>query len=271
MSGGGPSLERLLGIRGAQEARQVLVGHIWRDFGSVEHALHGYCKQLFILTGIPKFPYRFLGSGTALKLGGTHLVFCTAHQIEDIHPDDVAIIHLPTNSILTGSKLYFPKPALEFVDTDILDVRVFRFKVEDYKISNLTSDFFPINPLNYWQNQERVLFLVFGYPSMRQDVNYEEPRITARVAEVKAEYAGRSESPYVHRLKMDRKEQFDSDGMSGGPVFYIGRNNSGFFAGFAGMTIRGGASDYLHFLEAKYLLEIASSVDGDRDAGSSAR
>ena len=90
-------------------------------------------------------------------------------------------------------------------------------------------------------------------------MDYLLPHITARATQVTGTYDGKSNSPHVHRLEMNRKENFDADGMSGGPVFYIGaRGIARYFIGLAGMVIRGSqTSDILHFIEADYLLLMA--------------
>ena len=54
------------------------------------------------------------------------------------------------------------------------------------------------------------------------------------------------------------QKPMDADGMSGGPVFHIGGGPGSYFAGFAGMLLRGGrASAYLHFMSAGFLLDLA--------------
>ena len=96
--------------------------------------------------------------------------------------------------------------------------------------------------------------MVFGYPSIRQQ--FEGARIGARCIEVQAVYDGGTSSPHLHRVKMDRP--LDADGMSGGPVFYLGGGPGNFFAGFAGIVMRGGGeSNYLHFMAAEFLLHMA--------------
>jgi len=114
-------LQSLLGILGSQQARQVRIGRLWFDPANVEHVLHRYCKQLFILTGSEQFPYQFVGSSTAVKFGNRHLVLCCGHQIDSIEPDRVAIYVKAQNSTVTASSLLRPK-----VTTDNSDHRLDR-------------------------------------------------------------------------------------------------------------------------------------------------
>jgi hypothetical protein len=94
-----------------------------------------------------------------------------------------------------------------------------------------------------------------------QLVDYEQLRIEALCIEINGEYTGVTTAPYLHRIKMDRKQTFDMEGMSGGPVFYLGRRDRNFFVGFAGMIMRGSAtSDYVHFIPAEFLIHVALGV-----------
>jgi hypothetical protein len=52
------------------------------------------------------------------------------------------------------------------------------------------------------------------------------------------------------------EKAMDADGMSGCPVFYIGRAPGDYFAGFAGVVMRGGGN-HLHFMSAGFLLDLA--------------
>jgi len=67
-------------------------------------------------------------------------------------------------------------------------------------------------------------------------------------------YDGKSSSAELHRLKLDGP--ISADGMSGGPVFHLGREGDQFFAGWAGMVVRGGnQSEYLHFVAASFIVD----------------
>lgn len=251
-------LYRLLGIFGSQQARQVRIGPLWYDPANVEHVLHRYCKQLFILTGSEQFPYQFFGSSTAVRFGDRHLVFCCGHQIDSVQPDRVAIYVKAQNSTATASSILRPNVTADNSDTDWIDVRALEYDVENYKAPALGREFFGVERNGVWPLNSTGHFLLFGYPTERQEVDYEQPRIRAHVVEVGATYDGASNSPHVHRVKMDRKVTFHADGMSGGPVFYLGRSSRGFFVGFAGIIIRGGAtSDIIHFIDANFLGQLA--------------
>ena len=121
----------------------------------------------------------------------------------------------------------------------------------------MTSEFLPVDDARIWPfGTAKLPFMVFGYPSKRQLFDETGAGIGARSIEIQAVYDGATSSPHLHRLKMEKV--LDADGMSGGPVFYIGGAPNSFFVGFAGMVMRGGEnSNYLHFMAADFLLSMA--------------
>lgn len=251
-------LGRLLGIGRSQQARQVRIGSLWFDPTNVEHVLHRHCKQLFVLTGHEEFPYQFVGSSTAVNVAGRYLIFCCGHQIDSIEPENIAIYSKARNSTITASSLLRPQPMADASDTDWIDARALEYRVENYHIADLSREFFRVDRDTCWPSDGLNHFLIFGYPSERQCVDYEKPRIEAHIVEVGGFYDGASSSPRIHRLRMDRVVKFDADGMSGGSIFYIGRAEGSFFIGFAGMIVRGGTqSDIIHFIDAEFLTQMA--------------
>jgi hypothetical protein len=139
-------------------------------------------------------------------------------------------------------------------DDDTIDIAAFEYDAESYGVPNLTSEFFPVNDERIWPTgTARLPFMVFGYPTVHQ--LFDEEHIGARGIEIQATYDGGTASPHLHRVKM--AQALDADGMSGGPVFYIGGAPSTFFVGFAGMVMRGGTqSSYLHFMAAHFLMQM---------------
>jgi hypothetical protein len=253
------SLQTSIGILGGLLATSVDVGGVFVPASQVENTLHKFCKKLFIYTGDQKFVYQFFGSATALKIGDRHLLFCCGHQIDQFNAEAVSFLHIGANHTISGSRKIWPILTEENKDTDLIDLRAIEYPVEKYGIQNLSSQFFPIRcGKNVWPANFHGTFVIFGYPTERQRVDYEIPHVHGSAVYVQGEYVGPSSSPYLHRIKMRRSKIFDADGMSGGPVFYLGKTGIGqYFIGFAGMTMRGGAqSDFLYFIEAEFMLKM---------------
>jgi hypothetical protein len=71
----------------------------------------------------------------------------------------------------------------------------------------------------------------------------------------------------IHCLEMTRTHQFRSDGLSGGPVYQLARDNNGFFVGLSGIVMRGGdASDFIHFVDARFLLKLLETAREEEPA-----
>lgn len=145
-------------------------------------------------------------------------------------------------------------------DDDTIDVAAFEYDTGSYGVPNLTSEFFPAADARIWPTGTAQLpFMVFGYPTSRQ--LFDEQHIGARGIEIQAIYDGGTTSPHLHRVKMEKA--LDADGMSGGPVFYIGGAPGAYFVGFAGMVMRGGTqSSYLHFMAAHFLMQMIFEASG---------
>jgi hypothetical protein len=233
----------------------VQIGAIFYGAYEVENVLQKFCKQIFALTGDERFPYCLVGSGVAIQIAGRHFVFCCRHQVTGYTLDKIAVPLSYEKKIMSATSIRAPRITEDNRDTDIIDVTAFEFDVEHYGVANLTSEFYPIDDARVWPTATAQMpFMVFGYPCSRQ--LFDEERIGGRCIEVQAVYDGGSSSPHLQRVKVQKL--LDADGMSGGPVFYIGGAPGSYFVGFAGMVMRGGSNtNYLHFMAAGFLLDLA--------------
>lgn len=233
----------------------VQIGALWHSAWELENLLQKFCKQIFALTDDAQFPYCLMGSGAAVKIAGRHFLFCCRHQIRGYAPDKIAIPLSHEMKIMNASSMRELAITDANRDDDTIDVAAFEYNVEHYGVPNLTIEFFAIDDARIWPSgTAQMPFMVFGYPSERQ--LFDEARIGARSIEVQAIYDGGTSSPHLHRVKVEKA--FNADGMSGGPVFYIGGAPGSFFVRFAGIVMRGGENcSYLHFMAAHFLIDIA--------------
>jgi hypothetical protein len=244
-------------ILGLTSALSVQVGSLWHDSMILEQVLRKFCKHIFVVTGDEQFPYSFQGSGTAVRIAGRYFLFCCRHQIGDCMPDQIAIRISHEKQIIFASTMRWPQSPDGDEDGDSADFVVFEYLPKNYPVLNLASEFFPLDEERIWPTGSAKLpFMIFGYPSERQVVDY-EAGIQANCLEVPGIYDGGTSSPHLHRIKMQREKPFDADGLSGGPIFYVGGSSDRYFVGFAGITARGSAtSDYLHFITAHHLINV---------------
>jgi len=110
---------------------------------------------------------------------------------------------------------------------------------------------------------------VFGLPSGRQVVQLDQE--TGALASVEfstivtgGRHVRSSCAQWVHEGEMERTKIFPTDGMSGAPVFHLGKDTSCFFIGLAGMVMRGSStSDRFHFIDSEFLLQFRNTPAGD--------
>ena len=197
----------------------VQIGAIWHSAWDVENVLHKYCRQIFALTNDPEYPYCLVGSGTAVSVEGRNILFCCNHQVRDYAPDKIAISLAREKKIMNASTVRRLAVTANNRNDDTTDVVAFDFRAEDYELPNLESNFFSVDDLRVWPTgSAQKPFMIFGYPSVRQ--LYDENSIGARCIEIQGTYDGGTSSPHLQRVVLEKA--IDADGMSGGPVFYVG-------------------------------------------------
>lgn len=91
-----------------------------------------------------------------------------------------------------------------------------------------------------------------------QMVDYDARHIGAVKVTLSADYLGPSSSPHLHSMKLGKTDELDPDGLSGGPVFYLGGDSGQYFFGLAGMMMRGSKeADIGWFIDAQFLYRMA--------------
>jgi len=237
--------------------RSVRVGRVWIPGKQAEQTLARYAKLLFCLNHSVDHPYSLLGSATAIRWKTQCLLFCCHHQIRNYEPGDVVI---PTDKmgeiLISGSAMVWREPDNANSGEEYLDIRAMKFDPANYGMANLELSFFDLYDVDCWKRELGANFFLFGYPTSLRDVDYDKPHINVQQIVTSARYIGRSNAEGVHRIEMNRTKGFSSDGLSGGPVFHLARDASGFFIGFAGVILRGSdTSDIIHVIEAAQILK----------------
>jgi hypothetical protein len=103
-----------------------------------------------------------MGSGAAVKMAGRHFLFCCRHQIRGSTPDRIPL-SFETKIMSAPSMRQFVTTDANR-DDDTIDVAAFEYPVEDYGVSNLTSEFFSFDDARIWPTgTAKMPFLVFGY------------------------------------------------------------------------------------------------------------
>lgn len=239
----------------------IRVGKLWVPAGQLGPALSRFTRLLFCLTRTEDHPYVFRGSATSLRWQGHHLAFYCKHQITGFDRGDVVVpLDQEGKVLVSGSTFVEMIPSTENRGEEFGDLCAMHFKPEDYLQTNVDRAFFDINEADNWHGDTESSFLVYGYPTSLRDLEYAEPSYAlshVKVMQIVAmgNYVRPSHAIGVHVIEMQRKSDFSSDGLSGGPVFQLGEDAQGFYCGFAGVILRGSnTSNLLHFLEAALLM-----------------
>jgi hypothetical protein len=238
-------------------ASAVRIGSLWVTGRQVETALGRYTKQLFCLTHHVDYPYAFLGSATAVRFRNKFFLVWCRHQTKEYGPGDVTFPVEEGRVLISGSRFIYIETDDANKDEDFSDLCAMEFPTEKYASANLDSWFFPLQDSECWAGNTDAQFFLFGYPTELRTVEYEVPHVDVKQVVTSGRYHHPSNARDIHCLEMTRTQQFRTDGLSGGPVYQLAKDNNGFFVGLSGIMMRGGdASDFIHFVDARFLLKL---------------
>lgn len=243
-------------------ATAVRLGSLWVQGRNVEESLARYTKLIFCLTGSQQHPYSLVGSATGVRKGGKCFLFCCRHQIKQFSPDEVTIpVDKSGKILISGSQFIWIERDEQNNDEEYPDLCAMIYDAEKYGEPNLEFSFFEFIERDCWRGDRTSQFYLYGYPSSLRNVDYDTPHIAVKQIVVSAKYSGQSFAAGLHRIEMARTAKFSSDGLSGGPVFHVGRDQRGFYMGLAGIIMRGSdTSNYIHFMDARFLSRFLEKV-----------
>jgi len=137
--------------------------------------------------------------------------------------------------LASGSELKWRTETAEITGEDFLDVCAMKFVPTNYD-ANLQRGFFLLRDEDSWRGSKDARLLIFGYPTSLRNVDYDDWHIDVKQIVTSGVVAGGSFADGLHRIEMQRTGMFSSDGLSGGPVFHLAKDDQGFFIGFAGIV-----------------------------------
>jgi hypothetical protein len=226
----------------------VKIGNTFFPPNTVENILKLTCKQVMVHTNNPDFPYQLLGSMTCIKINGRYFGICTGHQIIEDQFKDTSIFIFEKNATVLPSNTY-----TFTCDEPDLSLIFFEFSDAVNEFEFIRNNFFKANISEIWPIKERNHFIIFGFPSKFQEIS---EKYETKTALISAKYHKKSNAPYAHIVEIKGNMKINADGMSGGPVYYMGGHPGDYFIGWAGMIVRGGnPSEKLYFIEAGFIFE----------------
>ncbi len=205
---------------------------------SIEATIARYAFNVFILTGYEAFPVILRGTGTAIRFQGKELFVCTQHQLSGIDPEKVGMMTEGGGRLITsGGTRYFTLSD----QTDGHDLIAFNFSEPVAAYPELRPRFFNFKrPENL--DTEVLAYVVTGCATGDQSYDVEDnDHIGVARRSVLCDLSDEQPAdPAMLALRTREPMSFNPDGMSGGSVFVVHRDQSGYWIDFAGIVVQGG-------------------------------
>ena len=218
-------------------------------------------QPLVFETGIPEFPYSMSGTVFLVGYKGKAYVITTRHGLAAdklpatcIFPTDTSHKLLPLGHMFSVPQKDEPD---DYMDLAVIDVAPSAKSDEELGKASLIDVVKAFEP-DWVYNAKSIPLYVVGYPSERSKIDYDTGDLRTDRIILSGSYEGPSPLPYLHQLRVNGAEDFESfSGFSGGPVFSLRQISSGIVKPvLCGMAIRGTSSSALfHFLDASVILD----------------
>ena len=216
-------------------------------------------RPVIFSTGIPEAPYSIKGSSFFAGYGGTTFVITVRHVVRDFPGNK--LMFYPTEDAKVPVRIANSWRVVDDAnDEDSSDLYIVQadFGHLRRRIRAKTRLLHLDKPgATAWFDERHVsLFFLCGYPSDRNDADYENSKVNIAQVLVHGSYDAMAMANGVHTLRVTNPLGLDFDGLSGSPVFSM-RHELAAQAPlrFCGVAIRGSsASGLVQFLEAGVVL-----------------
>jgi hypothetical protein len=241
----------------------IRVGRILVSAKALPDALARYSRLLFCLNGSDQYPYSLRGTATGLRWQNRCMLFWCSHQTADYQPDEVLVpLDKHGKFLISGSAFVHIVPPLPSPDEEFFDLCAMQYFPASYGDASVERGFFELLEADAWRGDPESTFMLFGYPTSLRNVDYDTTSIAVKQIVTSAKYRSASRAASVHTIEMQRAGDYSSDGLSGGPVFHLGRDAQGFYCGFAGVILRGSeSSNMIHFLDVRLMFQFLRRQD----------
>jgi hypothetical protein len=217
-------------------------------------------RPVMFHTGNAVAPFAIKGTAFFVGYGKTTFVVTARHVVRDFEPRK--LLFYPTEKSTYPVRIThswrIEDSANEPDSSDLFLART-NFEHLPRKVRAKTSliHLDPPDTAEWSPNRADALFFLCGYPSDRNEADYETSQANIAQAFLQGRYVGPGGANGTHVLRVDNPLSIDFDGLSGSPVFSL-QSEVGAAAStlrFCGMAIRGGAtSSLIQFLEAEVIL-----------------
>lgn len=243
-------LHSILSILEVNAATSVRLGKLWIPAKQLETSLSRYSHALICVSEeIVSYPYAFRGSSTALRFSNKSFLYCCRHQLDGMDFRNICISpkYDFSQNLVSGSAFISVNVPQHDQTEAFEDVYCFAYNTKQYGISNFEKEFFEVEEKDIWPKNTTNFLMTFGFPTSEKEFGMDEAeekltRMHFRQHVIKANYSEsfKTSNKYYHKADLLKSTIFDFDGMSGAPVFHLGKDELGYFIGLAGIITRGG-------------------------------
>lgn len=251
LSGGQFGLSTIFGnkVLGSSQVNGILI-----PAASLQSCLNRFVSNLAIWTDDSDYKIRLRGSATGIGYRGSKYIVCTMHQIKGLAAEKSGIL-LPSNGSYLSSAGYFYLSSSDQSDNDDKhDLIAYDFTDQSDKIAGLSGRFFQLSADGALEEKEDIVaYLAYGYPFADQRYEVHDENHLGLVS--RSMTCDPIETPSASPLgecRLASQEEFDVDGLSGGPVFASIASGGDIVVKLAGIINRGG-NGTIHFIKAKVL------------------
>jgi hypothetical protein len=241
-------LSTIFGIKilGSSRVNGVLV-----PATGLQSCLNRFASNLAVWTDDPNYKIQLLGSATGIDYCGSKFIVCTKHQIKGLVVEKPGIL-LPSNGSYLSAAGYFHISSSDPANNDDNhDLIAYDFTDQADKIAGLSGRFFQLSADGILQEKEDIVaYLAYGCPSADQRYEVDdENRVGLVSRSMTCDPVETPSASLLGECRLASPEEFDMDGLSGGPVFASIASGGDMVVKLAGIINRAG-SGTIHFIKA---------------------
>lgn len=233
-------------ISGSSQVNGILV-----PAASLQSCLNRFVSNLAIWTDDPKYNIQLRGSATGIAYRESKYIVCTMHQIKGLTAEKSGIL-LPSNgSYLSAAGYFYLSSTDQANNDDNYDLIAFDFTDQANKIAGLSGRFFQLRADDAREEKEDIVaYLAYGYPSADQRYEVDDENHLGLVSRLMTCHPVETPSASLFgECMLASPEEFDMDGLSGGPVFASIASSGDMVVKLAGIINRAG-NGTIHFIKA---------------------
>lgn len=226
----------------------VLLGNIHIPINCLQKTISNSTHRLTLWNNDKDYPISFRGSCICINYKDRYFLLSTRHQLKHL-PEN---FHMNVGIIIRNGEVFCSSSKATLYpenmnESEIYELCIFDFTEHCNNNTELINHFIKhsSNIISH-QHDQNDIFLAFGYPYDRQEIEYESTEmhfVNKAVCCHIAPPEDQSSDTSLMRLKPIEELNFNPDGLSGGAVYVTTSENNQFHTYLAGMILRAGKND----------------------------